>query len=66
LEALVCNPSTREAELGGSGVQDQPKLHKETMSQKTKTVYGHTTFNVPDLVSKNKLKEKKRDEHVAQ
>jgi hypothetical protein len=28
------NPSTQEAEAGGSG--DQPRLHSETISQKTK------------------------------
>lgn len=24
-----CNPSTRELEVGGSGVQDHPQLHSE-------------------------------------
>jgi hypothetical protein len=30
------NPSTREAEAGGSQVQDQHGLHSETLSQKAK------------------------------
>jgi hypothetical protein len=30
------NLSTQEAEAGGSGVQSQPWLHNETMSQKQK------------------------------
>jgi hypothetical protein len=28
------NPSTLEAEAGGSQVQDQPGLHSQTLSQK--------------------------------
>jgi hypothetical protein len=30
-----CNPSTREAKTGGSRFQGQPKLHRETLPQKT-------------------------------
>jgi hypothetical protein len=30
----ACNPSTWEAEAGGSQVQDQPGLHSETLSLK--------------------------------
>jgi hypothetical protein len=33
---LVCNPSTWEAEAGRSGVQGQPGLQSETLSQKKK------------------------------
>jgi hypothetical protein len=31
----ICNPSTWEAKAGGSHVQGQPWLHRETLSQKT-------------------------------
>jgi hypothetical protein len=31
-----CNPSTREGEAGGSRFQNQPGLHKKTLSQKKK------------------------------
>jgi hypothetical protein len=30
----ACNPSTKEAEVGGSRVAGQPGLHMETLSQK--------------------------------
>jgi hypothetical protein len=30
----ICNPRTQEAKAGGSGVQGQPGLHSETLSQK--------------------------------
>jgi hypothetical protein len=30
----TCNPSTREAEVGGSRVQSQPGLHRKSLSQK--------------------------------
>jgi hypothetical protein len=32
----ACNPSTGDAEAGGSGVQGQPGLNNEILSQKTK------------------------------
>jgi hypothetical protein len=32
----TCNPSTREAEVGGSFIPDQPVLHRENLSQKEK------------------------------
>lgn len=35
--AQACNPSTRDAEAGGSlQVQCQPELHRETLSQEDK------------------------------
>lgn len=43
LLALTCNPSTREARVGGSGVKAslgssrQPKLHKEALFKKKKS-----------------------------
>jgi hypothetical protein len=33
----TCNPSTQEAETGGSWVQGQPGLYNETLSQQNKT-----------------------------
>jgi hypothetical protein len=30
----ICNPSTQEAEAGGSSVPGQPGTHRETLSQK--------------------------------
>lgn len=44
----VCNSSTQEAEAGevwSSGVQDQPGLHTETLSQKGIEEQAHTTYN---------------------
>jgi hypothetical protein len=35
--ANTCNPSTGEAEAGGSQVQGQPGLHSKTLSQQNKT-----------------------------
>jgi hypothetical protein len=32
----TCNPNTQEAEAGGRRVQDQLRLHSETLSQKKK------------------------------
>jgi hypothetical protein len=34
--AHACDPSTQEAEAGGSQVQIQPWLHSEILSQKSK------------------------------
>jgi hypothetical protein len=31
----ICNPNTREAEGGESQVPGQPRLHSDTLSQKT-------------------------------
>jgi hypothetical protein len=33
---LACNPSTLEAEAGGSGVQGQPRLHRTKSSKNEK------------------------------
>jgi hypothetical protein len=39
----TCNPSTQEAEAGGSGVGVQPGLHRETLSQtNNKNIYVST------------------------
>jgi hypothetical protein len=37
LHMVAPNPSTWEVEAGGMTVQDQPKLHSEILSHKTKT-----------------------------
>jgi hypothetical protein len=34
LVAHTCNPRTREAETGGSGIPGQPRLQGQTLSQK--------------------------------
>jgi hypothetical protein len=35
----ACNPSTKEAKAGGSGVRGQPELDSETLSKKKKKCY---------------------------
>jgi hypothetical protein len=37
-----CNPSTQEAEVGGSQVQHQPGLHSETLPQERKKKINKT------------------------
>jgi hypothetical protein len=40
--AHTCDPSTWEAEVGGSGVLDHPGLHEKTLSQKSKQTKAKT------------------------
>jgi hypothetical protein len=37
----TCNPSTKEAKVGGLRIQGQPGLHSKTLSQK-KSMYMYT------------------------
>jgi hypothetical protein len=56
--AHICDPSTREAERGGSRVQGQPGLHSETMFQnKTKQIkqYFKRKKDILSLIAKKKL-----------
>jgi hypothetical protein len=50
---LACNPSTQEAEAGGSGVQSQPGLH----SRKNKTMKKRKDEGMSEWMKEEKAKE---------